>query len=160
VRRPAPRAGGGTGPAGRRDPGDPVRPGRRPGRLDGLRPPQRHDPDPRRPGAADRRHLPPRPRRPGAGHGGRPRLTHTGMWIRILKPHERVLDWIERAQNGDDPEELGKDLLEMALDLVGCFDQTGISDAASALLAFSRGHWFDAGLSAIGIIPAIGDLAK
>ncbi|HJZ59378.1 MAG TPA: hypothetical protein VKE74_30820, partial [Gemmataceae bacterium] len=87
-------------------------------------------------------------------------MMHMGMWIRILKPHERVLDWIERAQNGDDPEELGKDLLEMALDLVGCFDQTGISDAASALLAFSRGHWFDAGLSAIGIIPAIGDLAK
>lgn len=66
------------------------------------------------------------------------------------------------------------DLLQMALDLTGIVDQSGISDGANAVVSLGRsisslfsGEWSEAGghlvngaISVVGIVPAIGDLAK
>lgn len=57
-------------------------------------------------------------------------------------------------------DELGLDLLQMALDLVGIVDPTPVSDGLSALLALGRGQWLDAAISGVGMIPYIGDIAK
>lgn len=56
--------------------------------------------------------------------------------------------------------ELIKDVTQMALDIIGIFDPTGISDGANALISLGRGDWVGAGLSAISIVPFVGDLAK
>jgi hypothetical protein len=57
-------------------------------------------------------------------------------------------------------QDLGLDLLQLALDLAGIADPTPASDGASALISLARGQWLDAALSGISIIPYVGDLAK
>lgn len=52
------------------------------------------------------------------------------------------------------------DLGQMTLDLVGIFDPTPISDGTNALISAGRGDWFGAGISAVAMIPLLGDLAK
>jgi hypothetical protein len=54
----------------------------------------------------------------------------------------------------------GDQLLGAALDIVGIFDPTGIADAAGAKLAFDQGDYLSAGISALGVVPYAGDLAK
>ena len=54
----------------------------------------------------------------------------------------------------------GDDILGAALDIAGIFDPTGTADAANASLQFSQGKFGDAFVSALGIIPYAGDLAK
>ena len=54
----------------------------------------------------------------------------------------------------------GDDILSAALDIAGCFDQSGISDALCAGIAISHGQYGDALISGISIIPAVGDIAK
>ncbi len=54
----------------------------------------------------------------------------------------------------------GKDILSAGLDIVGIFDPTGISDAVGAKMAFDDGDYFSAAISAVGVIPYAGDLAK
>jgi hypothetical protein len=54
----------------------------------------------------------------------------------------------------------GDDILQAGLDIVGIFDPTPISDGLNAGLSAKRGNWFDAAISAVGIIPFAGDLAK
>lgn len=56
--------------------------------------------------------------------------------------------------------ELALDLTQIGLDIAGLFDPTPISDGANALISLGRGDWLGAGLSAISIIPYIGDAAK
>lgn len=51
------------------------------------------------------------------------------------------------------------DLTQMTLDVVGIFDQTGLSDGANALISIGRGDWVGAGFSALAIIPVVGALA-
>ena len=46
------------------------------------------------------------------------------------------------------------------LDFVGIFDPTGISDAVNALIYLGRGQFGNAGISALAIIPFIGDIGK
>jgi hypothetical protein len=69
--------------------------------------------------------------------------------------------------NRPDPAELARqqrelllDLGQMALDLAGLIDPTPISDGANGIVSLFRGDFFGAGVSALGIIPYVGDLAK
>jgi len=57
-------------------------------------------------------------------------------------------------------QELLLDLLQMALDLTGIIDPTPVSDSAGAVLSAARGDFAGAAMSAVGIIPFLGDLAK
>ncbi|MBL7914759.1 MAG: hypothetical protein JNL49_06900 [Bacteroidia bacterium] len=52
------------------------------------------------------------------------------------------------------------DDLQTALDVVGIADPTGLADATNALIYTGRGQLGNASISAMGIIPYIGDLAK
>ena len=55
---------------------------------------------------------------------------------------------------------LALDLTQIALDIVGIFEPTPFADGSNAIISVFRGNWGDAGLSALGIIPYIGDAAK
>ncbi len=66
----------------------------------------------------------------------------------------------KRPDSANANAELAADLTQMTLDIVGIFDPTGISDGANALISAGRGDWVGAGLSAVSIIPFVGDLAK
>lgn len=52
------------------------------------------------------------------------------------------------------------DLAQMATDIAGLLDPTPISDGMGLILAVSRRNVTDAVISAVGLIPFIGDLAK
>ncbi|MFO0979404.1 MAG: hypothetical protein U0996_23555 [Planctomycetaceae bacterium] len=52
------------------------------------------------------------------------------------------------------------DLTQFALDLVGIFDPTPTSDSASMIISLARLDWLGAGMSAVSILPFVGDLAK
>lgn len=56
--------------------------------------------------------------------------------------------------------ELVLDLTQVGLSVVGIFDPTGIADGADAAISVGRGDYWGAGISALGIIPYLGDLAK
>ncbi|MDQ3323866.1 MAG: hypothetical protein M3525_15745, partial [Acidobacteriota bacterium] len=56
--------------------------------------------------------------------------------------------------------ELIADLTQVGLSVVGIFDPTGIADGADAIISIGRGDYWGAGISALGIIPYLGDLAK
>ncbi|GAA0480743.1 hypothetical protein GCM10009096_23540 [Parasphingorhabdus litoris] len=61
---------------------------------------------------------------------------------------------------GPDVATLALDLGQIALDIVGIFEPTPFADGANTLISLGRGEWLNAGLSALGIIPYVGDLAK
>jgi uncharacterized protein len=48
----------------------------------------------------------------------------------------------------------------MALDLAGLIDPTPVSDGANGIVSLFRGDFLGAGISALGMIPYVGDLAK
>ena len=52
------------------------------------------------------------------------------------------------------------DIMQLVLDITGILDPTPISDGSNALLSLARARWTDALISAVSIIPYIGDLAK
>ena len=56
--------------------------------------------------------------------------------------------------------DLALDLTQMGLDVAGLFDPTPISDGSNAVISLFRGDWLGAGLSAVSIIPYVGDAAK
>lgn len=56
--------------------------------------------------------------------------------------------------------ELTLDLTQMALDIAGLIDPTPISDGANGIVSLFRGDLLGAGISALGMIPYVGDLAK
>ncbi|MGI9056714.1 MAG: hypothetical protein ACR2F2_13045, partial [Pyrinomonadaceae bacterium] len=56
--------------------------------------------------------------------------------------------------------ELVLDLTQVGLTVVGIFDPTGVADGADAVISLGRGDYWGAGISALGIIPYLGDLAK
>lgn len=75
---------------------------------------------------------------------------------------------------GPDPVQLGLDLTQMGLDIVGIFEPTPFADGSNAVISVGRsigsvfsgdwgeagGHLLNAGLSTAGILPGLGDLAK
>ncbi|MCJ2189066.1 DNA/RNA non-specific endonuclease [Novosphingobium beihaiensis] len=80
----------------------------------------------------------------------------------------------DNALAAPDPGTLALDLGQMALDITGIVDPTPISDGSNAAISLGRsiasavsgewgaagGHLANAGISAVGIVPALGDLAK
>jgi hypothetical protein len=52
------------------------------------------------------------------------------------------------------------DVTQFTLDVVGCFEPTPFADLTNALLSMTRGHWSQAMMSAAGVVPYVGDLAK
>ncbi|MGK6354107.1 DNA/RNA non-specific endonuclease [Sphingomonas sp. DT-207] len=60
----------------------------------------------------------------------------------------------------DAQRELALDLTQMGLDVAGLFDPTPISDGANGIVSLLRGDWLGAGISAVSMIPYIGDAAK
>jgi hypothetical protein len=56
--------------------------------------------------------------------------------------------------------ELALDIVQFTLDLAGIVDPTPISDGASALMSLGRRQWVSSAISAVSMVPYIGDLAK
>ncbi|QTD45484.1 DNA/RNA non-specific endonuclease [Ottowia testudinis] len=56
--------------------------------------------------------------------------------------------------------ELALDLTQIGLDIAGLIDPTPISDGANGLISLARGDWLGAGISAVSMVPYIGDAAK
>lgn len=56
--------------------------------------------------------------------------------------------------------QLGLDLTQMALDVAGLFDPTPVSDGANGVISLLRGDFLGAGISAVSMIPYVGDAAK
>ena len=54
----------------------------------------------------------------------------------------------------------GEDVLSAALDIVGIIDPTGVADGLNATLQAKNNDWLGAAISATGLIPYVGDLAK
>lgn len=54
----------------------------------------------------------------------------------------------------------GEDVLSAGLDIVGIIDPSGVADGLNAGLQAKNGDCLGAGISALGIIPYAGDLAK
>ncbi len=64
------------------------------------------------------------------------------------------------SANKVDTTELALDVTQMGLDIAGIFDPTPISDGASGILSLVRGDFLGAGISAISMVPYLGDAAK
>lgn len=82
---------------------------------------------------------------------------------------ESQLTSVERGQlanisnNGGKTVDTGAmalDLTQMALDIVGIFEPTPFADGTNAVISLFRGDFTGAGLSALGVIPYVGDAAK
>jgi hypothetical protein len=52
------------------------------------------------------------------------------------------------------------DLAQLGLDVVGIVEPTPFADGSNAVISMFRGDWLGAGLSALSIVPYVGDLAK
>ena len=57
-------------------------------------------------------------------------------------------------------EELYLDLAQLGLDVVGIAEPTPFADGTNGIISLFRGDWLGAGLSALSIVPYVGDLAK
>ena len=55
---------------------------------------------------------------------------------------------------------LALDVTQLALDVVGIFEPTPFADLTNTAISAGRGDWWGAGLSIVGVIPYVGDLAK
>jgi hypothetical protein len=64
------------------------------------------------------------------------------------------------ARAGVDPTELALDLTQIGLDIVGIFEPTPFADGANTLMSWGRGDFWGGVMSAAGMIPYVGDLAK
>ena len=54
----------------------------------------------------------------------------------------------------------GEAVVSAGLDIVGIVDPSGIADGLNASLQAKNGDWLGAGISALGVIPYVGDVAK
>lgn len=52
------------------------------------------------------------------------------------------------------------DVLQLTLDVAGVIEPTPFADLSNALISFARRDWVGGGLSALGVVPYVGDLAK
>lgn len=64
------------------------------------------------------------------------------------------------AASAAQKQELLLDLGQIGLDVVGLFDPTPISDGVNGVISLFRGDFLGAGISAVSMIPYIGDAAK
>ncbi|MBP8896690.1 MAG: hypothetical protein KBG69_11610 [Ottowia sp.] len=78
---------------------------------------------------------------------------------RDLQDVQRELGQSPAKPQGIDAD-LALDLTQIGLDIAGIFDPTPISDGANTLISLGRSDWLGAGLSAVSMIPYVGDAAK
>ncbi|MCA9465904.1 MAG: hypothetical protein KC643_10735 [Nitrospira sp.] len=67
---------------------------------------------------------------------------------------------IGKERLSHEQKELLLDLGQFTLDIIGFFEPTPFADGTNSLISLGRGDWMGAGLSILGVIPYIGDLAK
>ena len=67
---------------------------------------------------------------------------------------------LAQAPGGPSAGTLALDITQIGLDIVGIFEPTPFADGANTLISLGRGDWLGAGLSVLGIVPYLGDLAK
>jgi hypothetical protein len=67
---------------------------------------------------------------------------------------------LAQAPGGPSVGTLALDITQIGLDIVGIFEPTPFADGANTLISLGRGDWLGAGLSVLGVVPYIGDLAK
>lgn len=60
----------------------------------------------------------------------------------------------------EEEKELLLDLGQLALDLIGIVEPTPFADSTNAVVSITRGDWWGSLISAVGIVPYVGDLAK
>ncbi|HKG08707.1 MAG TPA: DUF6443 domain-containing protein [Pedobacter sp.] len=79
-----------------------------------------------------------------------------------VRPFDPKVDVIELNEVGVTSKSKSSviDDLQTTLDAIGVADPTGIADGVNAVIHLSRGNYGDAAISAIAIIPYVGDLAK
>jgi len=90
----------------------------------------------------------------GQGNPGRTNLSLTPPGASLSRPGP------VRTQLTLEQEELALDVTQIVLDVIGIFEPTPFADGTNALISLGRKDWLGAGISALGIIPYIGDLAK
>ncbi|MEO1498468.1 MAG: hypothetical protein AAFV43_15090 [Planctomycetota bacterium] len=66
-------------------------------------------------------------------------------------------DWDKLTE---EEKELLLDVGQLALDIVGVVEPTPFADSSNAVISLTRGDWAGALMSAAGIIPYVGDVAK
>lgn len=67
---------------------------------------------------------------------------------------------LAQAPGGPSVGTLALDITQIGLDIVGIFEPTPFADGANTLISLGRGDWLGAGLSVLGVVPYVGDLAK
>jgi hypothetical protein len=67
---------------------------------------------------------------------------------------------LAQAPGGPSAGTLALDITQIGLDIIGIFEPTPFADGTNALISLGRGDWLGAGLSVVGIVPYLGDLAK
>ena len=65
-----------------------------------------------------------------------------------------------RAVSETQKREIVLDLAQLTLDITGIVDPTPVSDGTNMLISLARGRWTDAAISAISLVPYLGDAAK
>ncbi len=85
-----------------------------------------------------------------------------GTLTRQPSPRPEFIGKDKGVGGGLSPEhqELALDVAQVTLDIVGIFEPTPFADGTNAAISIGRGDWLGAGLSAMGMIPYVGDLAK
>jgi hypothetical protein len=76
-----------------------------------------------------------------------------------VRDQQRAAQTVPRGLNGAQ-KELMLDLGQIGLDVVGLVDPTPVSDGVNGLISLFRGDFLGAGISAVSMIPYIGDAAK
>ncbi|WP_176473020.1 hypothetical protein [Sphingomonas lenta] len=72
----------------------------------------------------------------------------------------RAIDRVPAPEKGPGAGELALDVTQIGLDIAGLLDPTPVSDGANTAISLFRGDWAGAGISALGMIPYLGDAAK
>jgi hypothetical protein len=67
---------------------------------------------------------------------------------------------LAQAPGGPSAATLALDITQVGLDIIGIFEPTPFADGANTLISLGRGDWLGAGLSVLGVVPYVGDLAK
>ena len=81
----------------------------------------------------------------------------------VAPQRERVAAALQTGDDtrlSDEKQALLLDVGQIALDIVGIFEPTPFADLTNTGISIARGNWLDAGLSALGVIPYLGDLGK
>ena len=79
----------------------------------------------------------------------------------VEKVQRQAVEKIEVPEGlSEEEKELYLDLAQLSLDVVGIVEPTPFADGTNTIISAFRGDWLGAGLSLVGVIPYVGDLAK